>query len=124
MPKFSKDSLPIKDYGPVEEGEAIVDGWAIDFTTFKTDLDGTPMLKGLPGDHCNCPHWGYVLKGRFTFRFPDHDEVCEAGEAFYVGPGHIPIIAQGTEIVMFSPAAELHETAAAIERNMAAMQSG
>jgi quercetin dioxygenase-like cupin family protein len=122
MPKFSKDSLPIKDYGPVEEGEAVVDGWAIDFTTFKADIDGTPMLKGLPGDHCNCPHWGYVLKGSFTFRFPDHDEVVEAGEAFYVGPGHIPVITAGTEVVMFSPAEELHETAQAIERNMAAMQ--
>ena len=25
-----------------------------------TDL--TPLMKGLPGDRCPCPHWGYVLK--------------------------------------------------------------
>jgi hypothetical protein len=122
MPKFTKDSLPFKDYGPVEEGHTEIDGWAIDFTTFKADIDGTPMLKGLPGDHCSCPHWGYVFTGRMTFRFPDHDEVIEPGEAFYVPAGHIPIVEAGTDILMFSPAEELRQTAEALERNVAAMQ--
>jgi hypothetical protein len=122
MPKFSKDSLSITDYGPVEEGETEVDGWNISFTTFKADIDGTPLLKGLPGDQCHCPHWGYVLSGALTFRFPDHDEVIGAGEAFYVGPGHIPLVAEGTECVMFSPADELRVTNEAMQRNMQAMQ--
>jgi quercetin dioxygenase-like cupin family protein len=74
------------------------------------------------GDHCNCPHWGYVFKGRITFRFPDHDEVIEAGDACYVPAGHIPIAEAGTEYLQFSPADELHRTSEAIQRNMAAMQ--
>ena len=24
-------------------------------------VDTSPLLKGLPGDRCPCPHWGYVL---------------------------------------------------------------
>ena len=26
-------------------------------------VDFTPLFKGLPGDLCQCPHWGYVLAG-------------------------------------------------------------
>ena len=48
-------------------------------------------MKGLPDDRCHCPHWGYVLKGRLTFRFADRDEVFEAGDAFYLPPGHVPL---------------------------------
>ena len=49
------------------------------------DVDATPLLKGLPGDACPCPHWGYVLKGRLTYRFADHEEVFKAGDALYQG---------------------------------------
>ncbi len=85
--------------------------------SFGADIDATPLLKGLPGDHCPCPHWGYVLKGRLTYRFEDHDEVVEAGDAFYLPPGHIPVVEAGTELVQFSPAHELAEVAAVMERN-------
>ena len=68
-----------------------VEGYRINFTTFHQDIDGTPLLKGLPDDRCQCPHWGYVIKGRVTFRFADRDEVFEAGDAFYTPPGHIPV---------------------------------
>jgi hypothetical protein len=122
MPKISKDTITITDYGPVDDGQLDVDDWSINFTTFKVDIDGTPMMKGLPGDHCNCPHWGYVFKGRITFRFEDHDEVIEAGDAFYVPGGHIPIADAGAEYLQFSPSDELHRTSEAIQRNMAAMQ--
>lgn len=36
-----------------------VDGYTVQFLKFGQDIDGTPLLKGLPGDHCSCPHWGY-----------------------------------------------------------------
>jgi quercetin dioxygenase-like cupin family protein len=81
------------------------------------------MLKGLPGDSCPCPHWGYVTSGTLTFRFADREEVCQAGDAFYVGPGHTPSATAGTEYLQFSPAAELQAVTAAIVRNMQAAQS-
>src|SRR5436190_15414876 len=118
MPRVSKDSAKHEDYGPVESWHEEVDGNAIEFVTFKQDIDSTPMLKGLPGDQCHCPHWGYVFKGRLTFRIGDREEVYEAGDAFYASPGHVPKADGGTEFVQFSPADELRETEEAIARNM------
>ena len=69
MPKISKAAAAHADHGPVEEWSADVNGYAIDFVSFKADVDSTPMLKGLPGDRCPCPHWGYVFKGRVTYTF-------------------------------------------------------
>src|SRR5437763_810076 len=123
MPKVSKDSTELHEHGPVSERIQEVDGYAIQFVTFNADIDATPLLRGLPGDHCSCPHWGYVFKGRVTFRFGDHDEEFHAGEAFYTPPGHIPVSHEpGSEILMFSPADELRTTSEAMQRNMAAMQ--
>jgi hypothetical protein len=53
------------------------------------------VLKGFPDDRCQCPHWGYVFKGKLTWRFADQEEVFEAGDAFYVPPGHTPVAAAG-----------------------------
>ena len=33
-------------------------------------VDFTPLFKGLPGDLCQSPHWGYVLRARSTFDMP------------------------------------------------------
>ena len=33
-----------------------------------------PLLRGLPGDACPCPHWGYVFTGSFVIRYADHEE--------------------------------------------------
>jgi len=49
----------------------------------------------------------YVFKCRITARFGDRQEVYEAGDAFYMSPGHAPRAEAGTEFVQFSPALEL-----------------
>ena len=92
--------------------------------SFDQDIDATPLLKGLPDDACSCPHWGYVLRGRVTFRFPRRDdvEVFEAGDAFYLPAGHIPSVDAGTEYVQFSPTEELKHVSEAMQQNMEAMQ--
>jgi AraC-like ligand binding domain len=92
------------------------------FVSFRQDIDGKPMLKGLPDDRCPCPHWGYVLKGKLTYRFADHEEVFEAGDAFYLPPGHVPLAEAGSELVQFSPSEELAVVDAAMMKNMQAMQ--
>src|SRR5256714_7644436 len=91
MPKVSKATAQMAEHGPVTEWHQDVDGYTVNIVSFKVDIDSTPLLKGLPGDSCHCPHWGYVLSGRLTFRFPDHEEVFEAGDAFYVPPGHVQL---------------------------------
>ena len=125
MPKVSRESAQVEDHGVVEDRHADLDGYAVSFVTFRDDIDATPLLKGLPDDRCQCPHWGYVVKGRMTMRFGDREEVFEAGDAFYSPPGHVPVSHEpGTEIVQFSPSEELRLTAAAIARNMEALQVG
>src|SRR4051794_6220410 len=124
MSKVSKATAASQhDHGPVFEIADELDGYAVNFVTFKQDVDATPLLKGLPDDRCQCPHWGYVFRGRVTFRYAGHDEVYEAGDAFYTPPGHVPVSHEpGTEFLMFSPALELRETETVMERNMAALQ--
>jgi hypothetical protein len=124
MPKLSKDTAPdIEDAGPAMDRGGPLDEYTVDFVTIREGHSLAPVLKGLPGDSCQCPHWGYVTSGTLTFRFADREEVCEAGDAFYVGPGHTPSATAGTEYLQFSPADELQAVTAAIVKNMQAMQS-
>ena len=82
-------------------------------------------MKGLPDDRCQCPHWGYVFKGKMTARYADHDEVFEVGDACYIPPGHVPVKhGPGTEILWFSPTKELRTAEAVMMKNMQAMQDG
>jgi hypothetical protein len=119
MPKVSKNSATdVKDFGVAEDRSADLDGYTVNFVSIRETHDLAPMLKGLPGGNCACPHWGYVLKGRLTVRYADHDEVIEAGDAFYMSPGHAPAAEAGTELVQISPTAELAETEAAIMKSM------
>lgn len=102
--------------------EADWGGMHVSFETWKKTTDVTPFLKGLPDDRDQCPHWGYVLKGRIRVRYKDREEVYNAGDAYYVAPGHTGIIEAGTEDLEFSPVEEYKKTMEVIERNLAAMQ--
>ena len=126
MPKVSKqETTKFEDQGPVVDRSEELDGYTVSFVEFREDIDGTPLLKGLPDDRCQCPHWGYIIKGEWACRYADHEEVYSAGEAFYTPPGHIPVRHEpGTEILMFSPTEALRETEAVMARNMQAMQAG
>ena len=126
MPKVSKESASGGgDHGPVVDRAEDLEDYSVNFVTFREDLDHAPLLKGLPDDQCQCPHWGYVIKGKMTYRFGDREEVFEAGDAYYAPPGHIPVHNEpGTEFLQFSPAEELRQTSEVIMKNMQAMQSG
>ena len=126
MPKVSKDTATKGgEFGPVTDRSDELQGYTVGFTEFHADIDGTALVKGLPDDRCQCPHWGYVFKGKLVFEYADGEETYEAGEAFYAPPGHVPVLhAAGTELVMFSPAEELRKTEEVIAKNMQAMQAG
>lgn len=96
-------------------------GNTVEFGKFKQVVDAAPLFKGLPDDRCQCPHWGYVIKGRLRYRFKDHEEVYEAGDAYYVSPGHTPVLEAGVEYVEFSPSAELAKTMEVVGQNMQMM---
>jgi len=109
------------DYGVAIDRSSELGGYTVNFVTITKSHDLGPMLASLPGGNCSCPHWGYVLKGRMIVRYPDREETVEAGEAFYMPPGHAPEAEEDTELIQFSPTDQLAETEAAIA---SAMQSG
>jgi mannose-6-phosphate isomerase-like protein (cupin superfamily) len=123
MTKVSKATAEMQEHGPVTEWHQDIDGYTVNIVRFNQDIDSTPLLRGLPDDKCQCPHWGYVLSGRVTFGLGDHDEVVEPGEAFYVPPGHTQRAEAGTEYLQFSPVEELRRVDEVMMRNMRAMQS-
>ena len=92
---------------------------------YTADAELAPLFVGLPDDHCQCPHMGYVVHGKVKFTFADGtEEVYETGDAYYAPPGHLPTLYAGTEVVEFSPSDQLQETMAVVEKNMAAAESG
>jgi mannose-6-phosphate isomerase-like protein (cupin superfamily) len=123
MPKVSKESVTeVRDYGVAEDRTGNLDGYTVNFVSIRQDHDLAPMLSGLPEGRCPCPHWGYVLKGRMIVRYADHEEVCEAGDAFYMPPGHTPAAEAGTEFIQISPSDQLQEVEAAVVKAMQQMQ--
>ncbi len=101
-----------------------LDGYTVGFESYTADADLAPFMRGLPDDRCQCPHWGYVIKGKIVFRFGDREEVYEAGDAYYAPPGHTPVLYAGTEVVEFSPTEELNQTIEVVMRNLEAAGAG
>src|SRR5271169_4567196 len=84
MSKVSKATASkVNDMGVAEDRTEEFDGYTINFVTIRQDADLAPMLKGLPDDRCQCPHWGYVFKGKMTVRYADRKDVIGPGDAFY-----------------------------------------
>ncbi len=63
-----------------------------------------------------------MTAGKVTFKYADRDEVYETGDAYYAPPGHIPVVAAGTEVIEFSPTDDYGRTLEVVGRNLAAMQ--
>ena len=93
-------------------------GYTVAFETYTADSDLSPFFTGLPDSRCQCPHWGYVIKGKVTFKYADHDETFETGDAYHAPPGHTPVLYEGTSIVEFSPTEELQRTIEVVSKNM------
>lgn len=67
-------------------------------------VDTTPLFKGLEGDMCQCPHWGFILSGQLTTTDAGGlQETVKANDLFYWPPGHNLKVDADAEIVMFSP---------------------
>lgn len=75
----------------------------------KQDFSPEKLSTGITGSRCQCPHWGYVIKGRMRLRYPDHEEVYQAGDVYYALPSHMTFYEEGCEYVEFSPTMELNK---------------
>src|SRR5687768_15992693 len=69
--------------------------------------DTATLLKGLEGDLCQSPHWGYLIEGEVTVRYADvNEEMVKGGDLFYWPAGLIVKVGTDAEIILFSPQAE------------------
>ena len=69
--------------------------------------DIAPLLKGLEGDLCQSPHWGYMMEGKLTVTYADGlEEVVSGGDLFYWPPGHTVKVSENAEVILFSPQVE------------------
>ena len=121
MPKASKETASEHTVVEGYEGrfENFEGGWTVGFETYTEDADLSPFFKGLPNDECQCEHMGFVVKGRVAFRSGgEEEEVFEAGDAYFVPPGHTPVLYAGTEVVEFSPSEKLAQTIEVVTKNM------
>jgi len=75
-----------------------------EYFTLSAGVDTTPLFMGLEGDMCQCPHWGFVLRGQLTTTDAiGVQETVKANDLFYWPPGHNVKVDADAEIVMFSP---------------------
>jgi len=82
MPSANRMTTPVAvDEAQIEGRYAPLSGYTVSFETFRQDADPAPYFAGLPGDRCQCAHWGVVTAGQLTFRWLDHDETYVAGDA-------------------------------------------
>ena len=122
MPKASRNtaSETVTVDGFDGRYERFAGAYTVAFESYSANTDPAEFFRGLPDDRCQCPHWGYVTRGRILFRYADREETYEAGEAYYAPPGHTPVCFAGTELIEFSPTDAHDETTAVLVENMRA----
>ena len=108
-PAIDLTALPVVVEGPGVEIRGVEAGeLTVALVRLQAGHDARPLFRGLPDDLCQCPHWGYVIRGTLrlwtsvvTF------ELCKPGEAFYWPPGHAPEALEDSEFLEISPTDEL-----------------
>jgi hypothetical protein len=108
MQAYTRETLSVEfEGGGVEVRAGEAGAMTVGLFRLPSGTDLRPLLHGLEGDLCQCPHWGYMLKGTIRMHTPDGPKDYTAGHAFYWAPGHAPEALEDAEYVDFSPAKEL-----------------
>ncbi|HEU5163038.1 MAG TPA: cupin domain-containing protein [Thermoanaerobaculia bacterium] len=75
-----------------------------EYFSLASGVDTRPLFVGLDGGVCDCPHWGFVLRGRITTtNARGEKETVNKDDLFYWPPGHNVQVEEDADIVMFSP---------------------
>ena len=107
MISMSRNEVPIAIEGDGVELRMRPEGaLTVAFVRLPAGAHLGPALRGLPGDRCPCPHWGYMLAGRVRMHTAQGASDYVAGQAFYWAPGHVPEAVEDSEYVDFSPTHE------------------
>jgi Cupin domain len=113
--RVAKNEIPVKFDVPgavtrQAEGFGDASGFGAlggEYFSLGSGTDIAPLLKGLEGDACQVPHWGYVLAGELVVTYLDgNEETCSADDLFYWPPGHSVRVVDDAEVILFSPRLE------------------
>jgi hypothetical protein len=63
---------------------------------------------------------GLCVRGPGGFKTNHGEETFEAGDAYYMPPGHTPVFYAGAKIVEFSPTADLDRVIEVVTKNIEA----
>jgi len=118
----STDALPLTlDAGTAQIRSADWGEMTCAHMTMEQGVDFTPLLEGLQDDHCQVPHWGYVIKGRVHVTYTDGtEETVEGGQLYYWPPGHTVRFEEDTEYVEFSPQTGMQGVVEHVQAKLAA----
>ena len=80
--RLAKNDVPVKFSAPgavarqqVDFGDATGFGkMGGEYFSLGAGADLAPLLRGLEGDLCQCPHWGYILQGAITTTYTTGEE--------------------------------------------------
>jgi hypothetical protein len=110
--RIAKEDVPVKvsapgavarqktDFGDAS-GYGSIGG---EYFSMAAGTDLAPLLKGLDGDACQSPHWGYLIEGELVVSYTDgNEETVRAGDLFYWPPGHSVRVNIDAEVILFSP---------------------
>ena len=105
MPAFSQDQVPVEFEVDVAQTRTVEQGgMTIAFERLSAGVETAPLYKGLPDDACQSPHWGYVISGRLRIIATDGtEETAQAGQAYYLPPGHNVVVEEDALVLEFSP---------------------
>lgn len=105
------DSFRSVQWGDMEVG----------FTTVQEAMDCTDIYRHLAGGVCQCPHYGYIVRGALRCIYPGtdmSDEVARTGEVYFFPAGHVLIYEEPTTAIEFNPAAALQQLMDGVQRAM------
>jgi hypothetical protein len=75
MPKVARESAEVEDVGILADRHGDLDGYTVNFLTFREDLDATPLLRGASDDQCQSMQ---IRDGHGWFRTTDLSRVKRA----------------------------------------------
>lgn len=75
-----------------------------EYFSLAAGVDTTELFQGLEGNLCQCPHWGFVLRGQITTTDArGAQETVKENDLFYWPAGHNVKVDVDADIIMFSP---------------------
>ena len=125
--RVAKSDVPVMRMGGYK-GQWVE--WADHALAFEVVPKGFPpggdkAFDGLPENLCQCPHWGYLLKGKAQLTLADGRQfIINEGDLYYAPPGHQIYALEDFENIEFNPAEAARKTMEAFGSNIARMGGG